>query len=173
MARGLHDAHRYARAQETALREDADGTIRIGQTRVTLDTVIGYWEGMSAEEIASAYSSLDLADVHAVLGYYLSNCAAVDQHCQSTGHRLIWFDTKSNGARRGSNCASDVGQTQQHCDQFIMLSFLADENFNGHIVRGLLRRLPTLDLVRIQDVGLSGAEDAEVLEWASRENRAC
>lgn len=40
-----------------------------------------------------------------------------------------------------------------------MLKLAADENFNNDIVRGLLRRNPTLDIVRVQDVGLSGADD--------------
>jgi len=31
---------------------------------------------------------------------------------------------------------------------------LTDENFNGAILRGLVRRLPELDIVRVQDVGL-------------------
>jgi hypothetical protein len=48
---------------------------------------------------------------------------------------------------------------------------LADENFNGDIVRGLLLRQPDLDLVRIQDVGLSGAEDPDVLAWAAENTR--
>jgi len=39
-----------------------------------------------------------------------------------------------------------------------MLKFLADENFNNNIVRGLLRRQPNLDIIRIQDADLSGAE---------------
>jgi hypothetical protein len=52
-----------------------------------------------------------------------------------------------------------------------MLRFAADENFKTGIVRGLLRRLPRLDIVRIQDVGLSGADDAAVLDWAAREGR--
>lgn len=52
-----------------------------------------------------------------------------------------------------------------------MLLFAADENFNNDIVRGLLRRKPDLDIVRIQDVGLSGADDATILEWASQEKR--
>jgi hypothetical protein len=52
-----------------------------------------------------------------------------------------------------------------------MLRFAADENFNNDIVRGLLRRHPDLDIVRIQDVGLSGADDASVLDWAARESR--
>jgi hypothetical protein len=52
-----------------------------------------------------------------------------------------------------------------------MLPLAADENFNNDIVRGLLRRNPRLDIVRIQDVGLSGAGDEAVLEWAARERR--
>lgn len=52
-----------------------------------------------------------------------------------------------------------------------MLLLAADENFNGNIVRGLLWRLPNLDLVRIQDVGLSGAEDPVVLSWTAQEGR--
>jgi hypothetical protein len=50
------------------------------------------------------------------------------------------------------------------------LRFLADENFDGRIVAGLLRQAPTLDLVRVQDVGLSGVDDPTVLEWASTES---
>ena len=52
-----------------------------------------------------------------------------------------------------------------------MLRLAADENFNNDIIRGLLRRKPELDIVRIQDVGLSGADDPTVLEWAAREGR--
>ncbi len=52
-----------------------------------------------------------------------------------------------------------------------MLRLLADENFNNDIVRGLWRRQPGLDLVRLQDVGLSGAEDAAVLAWAAQAGR--
>jgi hypothetical protein len=52
-----------------------------------------------------------------------------------------------------------------------MLRLLADENFNNVIVRGLLRRNPDLDLVRVQDTEMLGAEDADLLEWAALENR--
>src|SRR5947209_2050077 len=52
-----------------------------------------------------------------------------------------------------------------------MLSFLADEDFNNHIVGGLLRRLPQLDVVRAQDVGLIGRHDTKVLELAARDKR--
>lgn len=52
-----------------------------------------------------------------------------------------------------------------------MLALAADENFNNDIVRGLRRRAPDLDIVRVQDVGLSGADDPVVLEWAADERR--
>jgi hypothetical protein len=52
-----------------------------------------------------------------------------------------------------------------------MLRFAADENLNNDIVRGLLRRVPSLDIVRIQDTELSGADDPSVLAWAARNQR--
>ena len=52
-----------------------------------------------------------------------------------------------------------------------MLRLVSDENFNGDIVRGLLLRRPDRDLVRVQDVGLEGAEDPEVLAWAAENDR--
>jgi predicted homoserine dehydrogenase-like protein len=52
-----------------------------------------------------------------------------------------------------------------------VLRLAADENFNSDIVRGLVRRKPDLDIVRVQDAGLSGADDAAVLEWAADEGR--
>jgi Domain of unknown function (DUF5615) len=48
---------------------------------------------------------------------------------------------------------------------------LTDENFNGAILRGLMRRLPKLDIVRVQDVGLMHADDPDILEWAANEGR--
>ncbi len=51
------------------------------------------------------------------------------------------------------------------------MRFLADENFNNHIFRALLLQKPALDIVRVQDVGLSGKDDPIVLAWALTENR--
>lgn len=51
------------------------------------------------------------------------------------------------------------------------IKFIADENFNGGITRGLLRREPNLDLIRIQDAGLAGILDAPLLEWTAQNNR--
>jgi hypothetical protein len=48
---------------------------------------------------------------------------------------------------------------------------LTDENFNGAILRGLVRRLPELDIIRVQDVGLMNTDDPDILEWAANEGR--
>lgn len=52
-----------------------------------------------------------------------------------------------------------------------MLRLATDEDFNNRIVRGLLRRQPDLDILRVQDAGLAGKKDDEVLAWASTEGR--
>ena len=52
-----------------------------------------------------------------------------------------------------------------------MLSFAADENFSGRIARGLQRRLPDLDIVRVQDTQMAGATDADRSKAGSKTTR--
>jgi uncharacterized protein (DUF433 family) len=66
------------------LRTDSAGVIRIGRTRVTLDTVVSaFCDGATAEEIVQQYPSLNLADVYHVIGYYLRRTAEVDAYLQA------------------------------------------------------------------------------------------
>ncbi len=51
------------------------------------------------------------------------------------------------------------------------IKFLADENFDHKTLAGLKRREPDLDIVAVQEVGLRGVDDPQVLEWAAREDR--
>ena len=51
------------------------------------------------------------------------------------------------------------------------MKFLADENLDNNILRGILRRKPNLDIVRVQDVGLFGKDDPTVLAWAAQDER--
>jgi hypothetical protein len=48
-----------------------------------------------------------------------------------------------------------------------MLRLLADENFNNHVLHGLRRLLPEIDLTRVQDLALMERHDPAVLEWAA------
>jgi hypothetical protein len=52
-----------------------------------------------------------------------------------------------------------------------MLRLVSDENFNSDIVRGMFRRHPSLELVRVQEVGLLQALDSVILEWAASQGR--
>jgi hypothetical protein len=52
-----------------------------------------------------------------------------------------------------------------------MLRLATDEDFNNRIFRGVLHRAPDLDIVRVQDAGLTLKDDPHVLEWAAREGR--
>lgn len=52
-----------------------------------------------------------------------------------------------------------------------MIRLAADENFNNDVARGVRRRNRHADILRVQDAGLSGADDPTVLEWAAGEGR--
>ena len=52
-----------------------------------------------------------------------------------------------------------------------MLKLLLDVNFDQRILRGLRLRLPLLDFVIAQQIGLGRAADPRVLEWAAQERR--
>ncbi len=63
------------------LKTDEHGVMRVGKTRVPLDTIVyAFNEGASVEEIVMSYPTLDLPDVYAVVNYYVHNRAEVDQY---------------------------------------------------------------------------------------------
>jgi uncharacterized protein (DUF433 family) len=66
------------KAERVPLSLASDGAIRVGGTRVTLDTLTdAFRDGATAEEIAQQYPRLALADVYSVLGYLLRHEAEV------------------------------------------------------------------------------------------------
>lgn len=68
-------------AEPLPLNRDAGGVVRVGGTRVTLDSVVySFQEGSTAEQILEDYPSLRLADVYAVIGYYLRHREEVDAY---------------------------------------------------------------------------------------------
>jgi uncharacterized protein (DUF433 family) len=67
--------------EQFPLKITPDGVVRVGGTRVTLDTVIAaFKEGAAAEEIVFRYPSLHLADVYAVLSYYLRRTKEIEDY---------------------------------------------------------------------------------------------
>jgi uncharacterized protein (DUF433 family) len=89
--------------EELPLVEHSDGVIRIGGTRVTLETVVeAFNEGATAEEIATQYPALNLGDIYASITYYLRHRQEVDAYVQHQEQRaetvrqesLAHFDQK-------------------------------------------------------------------------------
>lgn len=100
-------------AEPPPLRTDPGGVLRVGTTRVTLDTVVAAFNAGSApEEIVLRYDSLRLEDVYLVLGYYLRHRAEVDGYLterQQRGNerraeaeaRLPWSEVRERLLARG------------------------------------------------------------------------
>ena len=58
---------------------DVDGVWRVGKTRVTVDTIVAALnEGVEAEQIARQYDSVKLADIYAVIAFYLNHRREVE-----------------------------------------------------------------------------------------------
>ena len=67
--------------QAMPLRITEDGTIRIADSRVSLDSVLHHYKlGASAEQIAQKFPALDLADVYAAISYYLNHEETVEEY---------------------------------------------------------------------------------------------
>jgi uncharacterized protein (DUF433 family) len=68
-------------AQPVPLTTDDDGVVKIRGSRVTLDTVAeAFDQGATAEEIVQQYPTLQLADVYAVIAYYLGHRTEVGEY---------------------------------------------------------------------------------------------
>src|SRR5438105_3274348 len=88
-------------AEPIPLVSDTDGVIRIGSTRVTLDTVVeAYREGMTAEGIVEQYPSLRLAEVYSIIGFFLNHQEEVDAYLRGRRH-LADQVRRENEARFG------------------------------------------------------------------------
>src|SRR5262245_28427475 len=74
-------------AEPVPLTKDADGVLRVGTSRVTLDTVVAaFREGMTPEGIVEQYPSLRLAEVYSIIGYILNHTEEVDAYLRDREH---------------------------------------------------------------------------------------
>ena len=69
------------KSQPVPLRTDAEGTVRVAETRVPLETVIHVFDqGATPEEIVQRFSALTLGDVYSAVGYYLHHRDEVQRY---------------------------------------------------------------------------------------------
>lgn len=72
------------------VRVDAYGVLRVGQTRVSLDSVVyAFNRGEDAAEIQRNFDTLSLAEIHSAIAYYLHNKSEVDSYLEE---QLIEFE---------------------------------------------------------------------------------
>ncbi len=66
------------------------GVLRIGKTRVSLDSVIiAFNQGSTPEQIVQDYDTLQLAEVYALISYYLQNREQVDSYLKQREKRRV------------------------------------------------------------------------------------
>lgn len=68
---------------EIPLHQDRDGSIRVKDSRVTLDTIVGRMQvGDTLEEIHEGFPSITLAQINTIIDWYLNNQADADEYLQ-------------------------------------------------------------------------------------------
>ncbi len=86
-------------AEPVPLASDADGVVRVGASRVTLDTVVAaFREGMTPEGIVEQYPSLRLAEVYSVIGYVLNHREEIETYLRDR-QRVAETVRRENEAR--------------------------------------------------------------------------
>jgi uncharacterized protein (DUF433 family) len=114
-----------------------DGVIRVSGTRVTLDSILlAFNDGASAEEIAGQYPVVPLADIYYLIGYCLRHAGEMEEYL---------------GRRRRESL--EVRQQNE-------ARWLAEENLNKGIVRGLLRRIG--DILLLSECSHHGEWEGQV-----------
>ncbi|WP_246198782.1 DUF433 domain-containing protein [Sodalinema gerasimenkoae] len=75
-------------ATSPLLRWDEAGGIRIGSSRVTLDSLLAaYHNGSTPEEIAIQYSVLHLEDIYSAIAYYLNHRQEIDNYLEQRNQK--------------------------------------------------------------------------------------
>ena len=76
------------KAAAPPLRGDEDGVLRVGDSRVTLETVLHAYEaGHPPEEIVRKFPSLRIEDVYETIGYCLRHRAEVEAYLAAGGRQ--------------------------------------------------------------------------------------
>ena len=134
---------RTVEPQPVPLTAKADGVVLVSGTRVPLETVVyAFGQGATPEEIAQDYPSLTLAQVYAVVAYYLTHRAAVDGYAAERAAISDATRTAPGTLRSDRPARPTTRPPSRPREQRVEL--LADENFRGAIIRGLRASVPIL-----------------------------
>jgi uncharacterized protein (DUF433 family) len=83
---------------ETYVRLDESSVMRVGKTRVMMDSVVAaFQQGHSPETIQQEYPALTLEEVYGALAYYLANRDEVDRYLTRQGE--IWNELREKSGQ--------------------------------------------------------------------------
>jgi uncharacterized protein (DUF433 family) len=83
---------------EIYVRLDENNVMRVGKTRVMLDSVVvAFQQGHSPETIQQEYPALTLEEVYGAVAYYLANQDEVDRYLKRQGQ--IWNELREKSAQ--------------------------------------------------------------------------
>jgi uncharacterized protein (DUF433 family) len=78
---------------KTYVRTDENGALRVGATRMSLDSVVyAFHLGHSAETIQQQFPSLSLEEIYGAIAYYLANRKEVDRYLER--QEKLWQDLR-------------------------------------------------------------------------------
>ena len=88
------------RPQLLPLADVAIGNVRVGGTRVTLDTIVArFRQEFSPEAIASSFPTVGLSTIYAVIAYYLARRAKVEAYLAQQHEEEAASCSRAPGAR--------------------------------------------------------------------------
>ena len=127
------------------LRTDAQGVVRVGGTRVTLDQIIEpFRQGVTPEEIAVRYPTLELADVY-TLAYYLNHRDWVEAYLADRAGAAEETRREHAETLDVSTLRERLLARRLRARGVVVLPLAADENVDARVLRGLLLRSPEVD----------------------------
>jgi len=88
-------------ALRSYVRVDEYGVMRVGQSRVMLDSIVASFEqGYSAETIQQQYPALSLEEVYGAIAWYLAHIDEVSQYLKR--QQAVWTQWREQAARQPS-----------------------------------------------------------------------
>lgn len=95
------------------IHSDEHGGLRVGDSRVMLDSVVIAWQqGHSAETIQQQYPALSLADVYSTIAYYLRHRADVECYLQKQD--ALWQSAREEWNRRSGTLVQRLRDAGLH-----------------------------------------------------------
>ena len=116
------------------------------------------------------YDTLDLADVFAVIAYYLAHRAEVDEYLGQCDEKAEALRRKSRPPTTWADQGGTVGPGQGKRVEPVIRLF-ADQNFNERILKGLAHLPPAIDVLHVRNIGFQAAADSVILERAAADGR--